>query len=202
MGKGKKKKRSGKKKTSSGPTTGATAYRGRLTIPRAFAVNSEPTMVWLRAFNTITSTAGGVISPVYSNTDPRTLAIDFSNYAALYTEYRVLGIHVEYQPGVMFSTNNVLTYGQPWGIGTIRGSLSSATTYTDVATLPDVKLKSVNQPWRWECRSVQPLEMGFISVSTDPTSSYSIRTFASGYAATTTYGSTIVTYCLQFLARF
>jgi len=204
MAKGKKKKRGGKKSKNNnqtGPPTGATSYRGPLKTPRSLTVKSEPIMAWLRAFNTITSTAGGIISPVYSNSDPRVGATDFANYANLYNEYRVLGVHVEYQPIAMFAVNNVLIQGQAMAIGTIRDSLSSASTYTDVTSLADARLRSLNQPWRMDVRAVQPLEMGFISVGSDPTTTYSIRTYASGYAASTTYGSTLVTYAIQFLSR-
>jgi hypothetical protein len=197
----KNRKRSGKAKSQTGPPTGATSYFGGLLAPRNLLKKSEPLMVWLRAFNTITSTAGGVLSPVYSNTDPRSLALDFASYAGIYQEYRVLGVHVAFTPVLMYASNNVLITGQPFSIGTIRDNVSSPSSYNGVAGLADCRLRSSNTPWRAECRAVQSTEMSFIPVATDPTSTFSIRIFASGFAANTIYGSTLVTYAIQFLNR-
>lgn len=186
----------------SGPSTSATSYRGPPLQPRHLTLTAEPIMVWLRAFNTITSTAGGVISPVYANTDPRTLSIDFSNYASLYSQYRVVSVHFHFQPVLIYSANNVLTFGQPALIGTQRNSVASPAAYTDVATLADCKQFSVNQPYSFMAKSLDANEMNFVGVGSDPATTYSIKIFASGYAATTVYGSTLITYGIQFLSRF
>jgi len=179
------------------------AYFGRLTPSRSLLRRRSFQQVYLRLESTITSTAGGVIAPVYSSSDPRTLATDFSALAAIYSEYRVVSIHLLFIPVVTGAVNNVLIFGLPASTATQTGSLSAATAYTDLVGADSLRKWSLNRMFSHGARAMGSDEMGFTPVGSDPAtaSTYSIKTYASGYAATTNYGTTLVTYCVQFQNR-
>jgi hypothetical protein len=185
-----------------GPSTGATAYRGRTGPPRSLMSSVQLELTYLKGYNTITSTAGGVIAPSYSNTDPFTLSIPgFSTYAALYKEYRVLAIKVQYTPNLDGAVNNVLIAGSPFIIGSDHKGTLTATSYADIQNQTDSRLTAVNRKWTHVARAISPDEMVYTSTGGAQSIGWGVNSYASGYAATTGYGSTLVTYTIQFAQR-
>jgi len=158
---------------------------------------------WLRLESTIASSAGGIISPIYSSADPRTLSTDFSGFAALYSEYRVVGIHLKYYPKLFGAVDNVLITGLPVSTAMQTGTLSAATAYSDLIGADSLKKWAINQMFSFSARSSGADEMGFTPIGSDPAtaSTFCIKSYASGYAASTTYGTIVTTYTVQFQNR-
>jgi len=177
--------------------------RSRKPAPRRKTqrVNSE--ICYLRSYNQITSTAGGIISPIYLSTDPFTLSVQgFSQFAALYRSYRVLKIVVAYQPNLTGATNNVLIAGSPIIHGNIRKASTVPASYSDVQGDQSAALTPSNMPFVHKISALAPEEKLYVSTGVAPTNIFAIETYASGYAASTNYGSTLVTYKVQFKDRY
>lgn len=156
----------------------------------------------MKGFNQIISNAGGVIAVAYSNTDPFTLGVPgFSSYAALYKEYRVLAIRAQFTPILEGAANNILIAGVPWMIGSDHKGALVAAGYSDIQNQTDSKLCAINKKWSHIARAISPEEMAYTSTAGAPAVGWGINTYASGYAAVTTYGATIVTYTIQFAQR-
>jgi len=179
------------------------AYFGPLTPQPSQLKRRSFQQVFLRLESTITSSAGGVISPIYTSADPRTLATDFSSFAAVYSEYRVVGLHILFMPLVSGAVNNVLIFGLPASTAIQTGSLSAASAYTDLIGADSLMKWSLNRSFNCGARAAGSDEMGFTPVGSDPAtaSTFSIKTYASGYAASTNYGTILVTYTIQFQNR-
>jgi len=170
-------------------------------IPRAPREKTEKT--YLRGYNSISSTAGGVISPIYISSDPFTLGIQgFSQFAALYRTYRVLKIVVLYTPNTAGAVNNVLVTGSPIIHGTVRKASSPAASYSDVQGDQGCTLTSSNMVWVHKASAIFPDEKLFVSTGVAPTNIFAIETFGSGFAASTNFASTLVTYKIEFASRF
>jgi len=180
------------------------AYFGPLTPRPATLRRRSFLQVYLRLESTISSTAGGIISPIYSSADPRTLATDFGSFAATYSEYRTVGIHILFMPIVEGAVNNVLIFGLPASTAMQTGTLSAATAYTDLIGADSLKKWSLNKRFSFGARASGSDEMGFTPIGADPAtaSTFCIKTYAAGgYAASTSYGTILVTYTVQFQNR-
>jgi len=179
-------------------------YRGPVTPPqRSLSLRNRRTE-FLRLEATITSTAGGVISPIYTSADPRTLANDFSNLAATYSEYCTVAIHIQFTPIVADATNNVLIFGLPASTAMQTGSLSAAASYASLLGSASVRKWSLNRRFSFTARAIGSDEEGFVPIGSDPATAdtFCIKTYAdTGYAATTTYGTMLVTYTIIFQTR-
>jgi len=202
--KGQFKKRSRKNNAGSSsvraPSNAAVAYRGPIRAPNP---EHDAIVVSVRGYNTITSTAGGVLSPIYINTDPFNLSLaSFTTYATIYRSYRVLALKVNFTPVVQGAVNNVLISGTPFLHGTVRKASSAAAAYSDVSADADARQTAINMPWTHSVRAQSPEEMLYISTGITPPNIFAIETYASGMAATTVYGATLVTYIVQFKTRY
>jgi len=187
---------------TNGPSMAATQYTGPTLPSRSIDGRTQLELAYLKGFNQIISGAGGTIPLVYQASDPFTLPIlGFSSYAALYKEYRVLAIDVEYEPVANGAVNNVLISGLPFMVASDHKAITTPTAYTDIQNQSDSVLHSNNVSWKHVARAISPDEMLFVSTTLAPAASWGINAFASGYAAVTTYAATLVTYTIQFAQR-
>lgn len=186
------------------PFAQSRAYSGPVVVPRRLNAVRNRRTEHLRYEATITSSAGGVISPIYSNSDVRTLGTDFSSFAATFSEYCCVAVHIQFTPIVDSGANNVLIFGLPASTAMQTGSLSAAASYAALLGSASLRKWSLNRRFTFTARALGVDEEGFTPIGSDPATAdtFSIKTYAdTGYAATTTYGTVLVTYTVIFQTR-
>lgn len=186
------------------PSNDLDVYRGPTSPPRSLLLRRQRHTDWLRYEATITSSAGGVISPIYTTADPVAIAQDWSGWSTNYSEYRVDAIDMQFYPIVDSGANNVLIFGLPASTALQTGSLSAATAYTDLLGAGSVRKWSLNRHFKFVARRCGIDEAGFTPIGSAPTTAdtFGIKTFAStGYAASTNYGTMVIQYTITFQNR-
>jgi len=146
------------------------------------------------------SSPGGDIS-VSILADPSSAA-DWTNFAALYGEYRVLGMRVRWVPkkhnwvnSVDTSISNVLAYG------IMRNATSPVPVTVDAAFRnTNVGLGQLDSPHRSNSRAGSAQEMLFRNTAS-PGAFWYYYLVANGASNGTVYGSLFVEWIVQFRAR-
>jgi len=206
----KTKNKKGKKRTQNNnagsssvraPSNSATAYWGPISAPPP---SRDAIVTFARGYNVITSNmATGLISPIYTSADPFNLSLtSFTEFAATYRQYRVLGLKVQFSPILQGATNNVLLAGNTFMHGSVRKASSAPTAYADVLSDSDARQTPINMSWSHGVRALSPDEMLYTSTGSAPTNIFAIEAFGGPYALNTDYGSTLVLYLIQFSDRY
>jgi len=196
MPKHKKHPKNGKSEIEPGP--GVQNYHGPI-IPKAAKQENELYSVPLRFTGLIASTAGGVIDTYYSS-DPSSYALaEWTSMSALYGEYRVLGMVVEFAPFNRYSkTSTVCT---PLMVLSDRDSpTASLGSYQNAMSHESCRILTLEDPWKHSIKMSNAEESQFIS-TTGSTPLYSIKFYADGLSVSTNYGRMFVVLLVQFRAR-
>lgn len=173
-------------------------YKGPI-IPKAMKDESELYTVPLRFTGLLASTAGGVIDTYYSS-DPSSYALaEWTSMAALYGEYRVLGMVVEFAPFNRYSKTTVVC--TPLMVLSDRDApTASLGSYANAMSHESCRILTLEDPWKHEVRMSNVEESAFITTS-GPTPLYSVKFYADGLSVSTTYGRMFVALLVQFRAR-
>lgn len=160
----------------------------------------------LRARYTVSSGAAGFIE-TYLNTTNAFNAPEFANYAAIWREYRVLGIRFEYAPwydsgGYIGSTNALsIGYAAPYH-GPPPAFQGAVTTNTDLAVLQMDGSKKFHpgKPLvvEWRMGDVEEAQYFSTSVSYNVGGIYAT---VPSVTASRSYGTTIATILVEFKGR-
>jgi hypothetical protein len=195
--------KAGSKKGKKNPETAMVAYRGPI-------ITKSPTQQTFRTtcLNrfTVTGTSASYIESYYSTASALT-AVEFSNFAPLYKEYRVLGLSFEYYPwydsgGYTGSTNQLSVgwaapyHGPP---PAFQGAVTSGTDL-QVLQMEGSKPFHPGKPLRVEWRMNDVEEAQFISTS----SSYSvggIYAMVPTVTANKQYGTLVCRCLIEFKGR-
>jgi len=205
-----KKVQSNKGNVNNPPGVNMIVYRGPSKLNER--VNPEYKTFELHAFAQATTivTTGAIDLNVSSNT-VRTLANDFSSFAALYREYRVLAIRVEFIP--MFENDHVGTPATtsavpppilyfPFVTVIDRDDASAIGLLNNVASNTSLRIFPINCRWMREAKMDSTVEAEFIPVNSDPAAFFAIKFATEGsYAAATNLGIFYYTYIVQFKTR-
>jgi len=183
---------------SNTPGASVIKYTGPSRLPEN--VHPEIKTVELHAGGVLTSTAGGVIDTNVSSNTVRTLGDDFSSWAALYREYRVLAIRLEYHPDVIGASIAAILYKPVYSV-VDRLDAAAIAAYANVESNTSLRIFTLNTAWFREAKMEDTSEADFISVGADPTSFFVCKYFATGLTATTQYGRFLYRYILQFRTR-
>jgi len=118
----------------------------------------------------------------------------WSNYAAIYDEYRTLGVEFVWIPSQMWSTSLLQA---PFCLVVDNDNSTDLTSYAAAALYASCKTFHIMQ------RAVQTARMNETSDATfqdaqSPVDYYSIKMFSTGLTANTAYGYVIATFRVQF----
>ncbi len=192
---GKKHKKGKQEQQNVAPT--ALTYHGPIVSKKAKAEN-ETIVTNLNFTGLLTSTAGGAIDSFYSN-DPASYAIaDWTNLAAVWHEYRVLGFRVEFFPYNRYSKTTVVC--TPMIVVVDRADASLLGSYQTGMDHSSAKKVSLEDPWIMEAKMASTEEAAFISTGSTSAQTW-IKFYSSGLSVSTVYGRTFVYLLLQLRGR-
>jgi len=159
----------------------------------------------------LSSSAGGVIAPVYPFQNPSS-ATDWSTSSGLYDEYRVLAMDFTYYPNSTsaFNTTQLALAYAPIYCVVDHDSITALATYTAASNYESLKVFDLAKKFRMTIKmnglninvgsdtSPVSTEGGFMNVSNPPTTTGSIKLFGTGLSNAAVYGRFILRYRVQF----
>jgi len=188
---------------SNGPSAITLSYNG----PSRLRTKVQPEIreVSLRALLSFSSAAAAITDQNFTSHTVRTLGADFSAWATLYREYRVLSLRVDWTPAYQKSLNNaqaLATGTAVWTTVIDRDDNAAISGLANVVSNDSLMLFSANVPWFRIAKMSSPLEAEFISIATDPSQFFVIKTEL-GVAAPTSvaWGTFITNWIVQFRTR-
>jgi len=187
-----------RKNISNPPGANIIRYNGPSRLPEN--VHPEIKTVELHDGAVITSTAGGVVDVNLFSSQVRSLGDDFSAWAGLYREYRVLACRLEYHPDVIGATVSTLLYKPVYTL-VDRLDTSAVGAYANVESNTSLRIFTLNQPWFREAKMEDTSEADFINISGDSPSPFGIKAFVTGLTPSTSYGRTLGRWVVQFRTR-
>jgi len=196
-GKGGKGKRGNFSKQAPNPNPNSLTYNGPIrTISDREEADCITTLVTFTGV--VPSSAGGVIDASYSD-DPASYSVaDWTNLAATWHEYRVLGFEVKFWPYNRYSKTTVVC--TPLIIVIDRQSGATLGSYASAMGHSSAKIGSLEDPWAESVKMQNAEEAQFIStLSTVPTRW--IKFYADGLSVSTTYGRSFLYARVQFRGR-
>jgi len=171
-------------------------YRGPVRAPGAREQAKLSTQE-LTFYVSITSTAGGLINNVIGNVN--TAASDWTAFAGIFDEYRVLATTMIYQPAqnaTYVSTYLGSTIVYAWDrdtpnalTGYAAGFNYESSVVSNMGTRQDLVLKMTGAE-----------DAGFINISS-PTPTWWLKMYSSGLTVSTFYGGLFIRYLIQFRSR-
>jgi len=174
------------------PSPSAIVYRGP-TIPRNYLQEDVPVVIPIGVTNVLASSAGGVLQTVLDAIVQVTAAADWTSVAALYKEYRILAMDVEF------------VYINPYATGVTSVPVYSATdrqNNTALASLTDVSSYDSAIMHQWGHAFRRKLKMDTVEeavwTSISNTPSGEARLYVKLYS--TALGATVNV--LQYFARY
>jgi len=183
---------------SNPPGANVIRYNGPSRLPEN--VHPEIKTVELHDGVSVTSTAGGVVDANLFSSQVRTLGDDFSSWAGLYREYRVLAVRLEYHPDVIGATVSTLLYKPVYTV-VDRLDTSAIAAYANVESNTSLRIFTLNQPWFREAKMEDTSEADFIQVNSDSPSPFGVKFFVTGLTPSTAYGRTLGRWVVQFRTR-
>jgi hypothetical protein len=177
------------------PVSGLVKYSGPIKSP-VDSQNTRVETVLLHLSTTITlSTSASFYTPVFSAIPSG--ATNWSNFAALWDEYRLLGFEIEYMPLDQYTLVNGSTNGNLLLV-VDHTDTTSLTNATDACKYESVRQVSLRKPWRQEWKMNGIEEAVWVDCAS-PAAFGAIK--ASSTAAGTssaTVGTILYTYRVQF----
>lgn len=146
-----------------------------------------------------TSSAGGVINTVF--TDTPSASPDFSSLAAVYNEYRTLGMSVSFHPTVTGAVLGTLNYNVLYLVWAAGASDSTPlSSYTGAANYAVFRVGSLNEPMSLSHKMKGVEESTFVD-TTSAVLDYNFKFYADSLTASTRYGHYTIKWVCQFRGR-
>jgi hypothetical protein len=186
------KSRKGKKSSQLNPGIGAITYNGP-TIPRNYLSEDIPVVIPVGVTNTLASSAGGVIQTVLDSVVQVTAAADWTSIAALYKEYRVLSMDVEFSFIDPYKTG---VTALPVYSATDRQNNTALASLTDVSSYDSAIMHQWSKNFRRKLKMDTVEEAMWTSISNTPSgeSRLYVKLYGTGLGATVNV--------LQYFARY
>jgi hypothetical protein len=197
---GKTKAGSGKQmgRDKSNPSSAVVVYRGPIHTSKPLA--SDTATVRLAVNFNVTGSSVGYSG--YAGTGGVTGSADWSRFAGIYDECRIMGMEMQYVPNAINCTQVV----QSAGFTNVTNNPTNPGPFTSLSQVigyEDWRASNSGQPFRRVWRMSSTEEAQFVSTSSTPASQGWINIWFPN--ATTTgsaaYGFIIVTYVVQFRGR-
>ncbi len=128
------------------PAPTALVYKGPSRVPSSAQQNDTMT-TQINNAGTITTSAGGVVNTVFDSYSQVSTPADWTNFANLYTEFRVLSMEVEFVPWNRYNQPTTAALAPLYSVidrsnNTVIGSIAQAMAYDSVVcTQPSTKFK-------------------------------------------------------------
>lgn len=191
---GRRKNRRGGNSRRSGTSSSSLVYRGPV-VRNNDRMNTTVVEIVLAGGGAITSTAGGVIANTFSIDDPGTAA-NWSDYATVWDEYRVLAAELYYSPQNVFNKLTT-TVCAPGYLVIDRDGSSALTSYSQASAYGSSRFLSLEKPFRSIFRMNGVREAIFVTTAS-PGSTGSWLMYFSGLTASMTYGQVLIKWRVQF----
>jgi hypothetical protein len=194
------------------PSASAITYRGPI-FPAKYREGDDRYTIVCTDEIAVASNGSGVVALTLTN-DPANVTgtssgatvENWSSLSAVFSEYRVLAIQVDYTPLSMFSfvlnaspgssdnSNGVVITG----IDRTSNAGSNPASYAAVAAFASAREWCINQKIKVLARMDGTREAAFNNIGSTPLGLFAIKMYGSSFQAGVTYGRMLVRYLLQF----
>ncbi len=194
-------RRAPRQRVAAKPSSGAISYRGPARLPMSTSEKALDT-VQLGIYGSVASSAGGVISTVFSAGSQATSSNDWTSYQNLYQEYRILSMKVTLVP---WNKNNQPTASAlaPVLSITSRDSATALSTLADTATYDSVMIHDPSTRFSRTIKMDGVDEATWTLTSTTPAAAGTlyVKLYSSGNVASTTLYDYLTICVVQFRGR-
>lgn len=177
------------------PPTAQLTYRGQ--IPTR--TSERGITVILRQVSAQTTAVAGTTLNLLLGNNPSS-SDNWADYAAAWTQYRVLGIRFEWQPYQNTSSTGVtpLNYGSHVHTILHQTAAPSTNTVANCFSSGDSKVTQFYKPYVRVWKMLDQNEASWIATSAPASTSYTFSSYANNLTINSTYGVMFVTYFVQF----
>jgi len=191
----------------SGPPSSVSTYRGPIhqNPPRG---ELERSVQVLNYDGQLAATAGGLVAFAVgggSSAGTVTLqanALEWNSFSSQFSDYRVLGIRVEFVPQLEGTQYATITAGGPFYTATDMDDATAPASYGDLASFNTLRFVPNNKKWYREVAMMgRPGEGDIIPIGQFFTRFQSIKFVASGITASQILGRIHVWWRVQFFHR-
>jgi hypothetical protein len=195
-----------------GPSPSAIKYTGSA-APKGGPVSSDRLVAKLQTASAVsfTPSAGtATFSTVYT-AGSATSASDWTDYAALYQEFRVLSVEVQYLPKIQYSTDLASSGGVPLGVtltplyfAPYHGDATALTSHDAALNHASRVRSSIDHPQQAVVRMSESDESVFNSTTSGTASLMGIKSYLNIAAASNSlhvFGWVLLTHTVQFRSR-
>jgi hypothetical protein len=175
----------------------AIIYRGPIDTP-AYRQSCDMHTFVLCFNGTLSSSAGGVLAPVFDAYAQATSSPSWSGLAALFKEFRILAFKMKYLPWNQYTKVSITT--TPVYVVTDRSSVSALTSLSDATSSASCVVRSLENSFSQTIKMNGIDEAGWTGTPTAPpnASRMFIKWYASALTNSTTYGEYLSYIVVQF----
>jgi len=182
------------------PSSSVTRWNGPVSVPRGrTGEDTQYSYLTLTGYLTSAAGAGGNIANVFSS-DP-TGALDWSSFANLYTEYRVLALTFKYCPNLLNAIVSSITIASPVFVVIDRQSNAPFTGYNAPSNYSSMKPMYLDSTYRLKLNMADVTDAVYTPISSAPANPTHIKLFGSPNTASQQFGVYILKYAVEFRAR-
>jgi hypothetical protein len=185
-----------KSKLSREISPSVTVYKGPVLDKRAAKADDLSTVV-VSYTEFISSSAGAKITSVFS--DDLTGFTDIASFAAIYDEYRVLGLRLEYFPCNRYSKTTTLC--RPLISVVDRDDAAVLSTYSSAVAYGSCRKESLEDPFVREIKMSGPGDATFLDTASFANGKNFIKLYADGLSASVEYGMVVLYARVQFRGK-
>ncbi len=188
-------------KSNINPSNQVAIYRGPLRLPQSVQADDTVT-VQLGYAGTLTTSVAGGLATVISASSQATSSVDWSSYANLYSEYRILSMDFHAEPWNKYNqpTSTVLA---PVISVVDRQNSTALASVSAAAAVGSAQIHPPSSSIRRKARMVDFGEASFVDISSTPASNdiFYIKLFSSGNTASTNVYDYLTILMVQFRGR-
>lgn len=145
----------------------------------------------------ISSTVGGVINTVVGNSPAS--YFDWASFAAIFDEYRCLGLEVWTQPTERYNKTTSIMTGPIWVL-VDYDDITALTSTNEAASYASSKEKSLDTPWKYSARMNGIENSGFVTTSS-PVNTFAIKMYTDNVTISQEYMRATYKVLIQFRQR-
>jgi hypothetical protein len=195
MYRGKQYKKSSHPKVDAEIPIAQVGYHGPI-LKRSDRENTD-TATAVLVYDVSATAAGTALNPTFSFYNPN-ITTDWTEFAASYDLYRVLGVELHYVPNA--DTANFANSYAPIATVVDRDTSTALSTYAGADNYGSLEFHVLDRPWSRQWHMETTAESQFFNTSSPPSSSGAFKTFASGLS-NVAYGRFICYWRVQFMGR-
>lgn len=147
----------------------------------------------------LTSSAGGVLNTVFTNSNQAGASADWTGLSALFKEYRILAMQIDYIPWNQYSKAST-TVVTPLYVVSDRETATALTSVADAVGSASCRIYSLDNKWSRSIRmdGVEESQWTVSGSAVASTACTYLKCYASGLSNSTIYGDFISSCVVQF----